>query len=175
MEQATRVAVIYDVHGNLPALEAVLSDVERVEPDLVVVGGTRPRGRCPRRYSTGWRVWGTGSGRCAATPTGRSSRPTTVGDPRSRLACLPVGAVSIARGTSIATPTPSCGMPSLPSPSARSSTARRALAQSSSRHSPYTLRVFSRTHEESTLTKLSTARRCPSGTVSTAALEEAFS
>jgi len=174
MEQATRVAVIYDVHGNLPALEAVLSDVERVEPDLVV-GGDAASGPMSAEVLDRLAGMGTGSGGCAATPTGRSSRPTTVGDPRSRLACLPVGAVSIARGTSIATPTPSCGMPSLPSPSARSSTARRALAQSSSRHSPYTLRVFSRTHEESTLTKLSTARRCPSGTVSTAALEEAFS
>ena len=38
MEQATRVTVIYDVHGNLPVLEAVLSNVERVEPDLVVGG-----------------------------------------------------------------------------------------------------------------------------------------
>src|SRR5215210_7723928 len=50
--------------------------------------------------------------------------------------------------------------PSLPCPTARSSTAWCAPAQSSSRLSPYTLRAFSRTHE-STLTKLSTARRCP--------------
>lgn len=33
------VAAIYDVHGNLPALEAVLADVRREGVDLVVVGG----------------------------------------------------------------------------------------------------------------------------------------
>ena len=31
--------VVYDVHGNLPALEAVLADVERVGADLIVFGG----------------------------------------------------------------------------------------------------------------------------------------
>ena len=34
-----RVAALYDVHGNLPALEAVLAEVEREGFDLVVVGG----------------------------------------------------------------------------------------------------------------------------------------
>lgn len=34
-----RVAALYDVHGNLPALEAVLAEVEREAADLVVVGG----------------------------------------------------------------------------------------------------------------------------------------
>lgn len=34
-----RVAALYDVHGNLPALEAVLEDVARAEVALVVVGG----------------------------------------------------------------------------------------------------------------------------------------
>jgi predicted phosphodiesterase len=34
-----RVAALYDVHGNLPALEAVLADVAHEEPDQVVVGG----------------------------------------------------------------------------------------------------------------------------------------
>jgi predicted phosphodiesterase len=34
-----RVAALYDIHGNLPALEAVLSDVARHSPDLIVVGG----------------------------------------------------------------------------------------------------------------------------------------
>jgi predicted phosphodiesterase len=34
-----RVAAIYDIHGNLPALEAVLQDVRQAEVDLVVVGG----------------------------------------------------------------------------------------------------------------------------------------
>lgn len=34
-----RVAALYDVHGNLPALEAVLAEVEREHVDAVVVGG----------------------------------------------------------------------------------------------------------------------------------------
>ena len=34
-----RVAAIYDIHGNLPALEAVLEDVRRAGVDLIVVGG----------------------------------------------------------------------------------------------------------------------------------------
>ena len=34
-----RVAALYDVHGNLPALEAVLADLERETFDLVLVGG----------------------------------------------------------------------------------------------------------------------------------------
>src|SRR5438105_454023 len=34
-----RVAAIYDIHGNLPALEAVLQDIRRVGVDQIVVGG----------------------------------------------------------------------------------------------------------------------------------------
>jgi len=34
-----RVAAIYDIHGNLPALEAVLQDIRRAEVDQLVVGG----------------------------------------------------------------------------------------------------------------------------------------
>jgi putative phosphoesterase len=34
-----RVAALYDIHGNLPALEAVLDDVERAEVDVIVCGG----------------------------------------------------------------------------------------------------------------------------------------
>jgi putative phosphoesterase len=34
-----RVAALYDVHGNRPALEAVLSEVEREDVDAVVFGG----------------------------------------------------------------------------------------------------------------------------------------
>ncbi|NIQ52253.1 MAG: metallophosphoesterase, partial [Gammaproteobacteria bacterium] len=34
-----RVAALYDIHGNLPALEAVLRDVAGEEVDLVLVGG----------------------------------------------------------------------------------------------------------------------------------------
>src|SRR3954467_11487761 len=34
-----RVAVLDDIHGNLPALEAVLRDVQQVGADRIVVGG----------------------------------------------------------------------------------------------------------------------------------------
>lgn len=34
-----RVAALYDIHGNLPALEAVLKDIRLAEVDHVVVGG----------------------------------------------------------------------------------------------------------------------------------------
>jgi putative phosphoesterase len=33
------IAALYDIHGNLPALEAVLHEIRQVEIDLVVVGG----------------------------------------------------------------------------------------------------------------------------------------
>jgi len=34
-----RVAALYDIHGNLPALEAVLADVDELAVDRVVIGG----------------------------------------------------------------------------------------------------------------------------------------
>ena len=43
-----RVAALYDVHGNLPALEAVLAEVESVDVDAVVVGGDVSIGPMPR-------------------------------------------------------------------------------------------------------------------------------
>jgi predicted phosphodiesterase len=43
-----RVAALYDVHGNLPALEAVLEEVEREQPDAIVFGGDIIAGPMPR-------------------------------------------------------------------------------------------------------------------------------
>ena len=43
-----RVAALYDIHGNLPALEAVLAEVEEAEPDVVLVGGDIVLGPMPR-------------------------------------------------------------------------------------------------------------------------------
>jgi putative phosphoesterase len=43
-----RVAALYDVHGNLPALEAVLHEVGQVGVDLIVVGGDVTLGPMPR-------------------------------------------------------------------------------------------------------------------------------
>jgi predicted phosphodiesterase len=44
----SRVAVLSDVHGNAVALEAVLADVRREAPDLVVFGGDLTWGPMPR-------------------------------------------------------------------------------------------------------------------------------
>jgi putative phosphoesterase len=43
-----RVAAIYDIHSNLPALEAVLQDIRQAEVDQVVVGGDVLPGPMPR-------------------------------------------------------------------------------------------------------------------------------
>lgn len=45
--KGSRVAAIYDIHGNLPALEAVLSDLERIELDVLIVGGDVASGPMP--------------------------------------------------------------------------------------------------------------------------------
>jgi putative phosphoesterase len=42
-----RVAVVSDVHGNLPALEAVLAEIERESVDLIVSGGDISAGPMP--------------------------------------------------------------------------------------------------------------------------------
>jgi predicted phosphodiesterase len=43
-----RVAALYDIHANLPALEAVLEDVRQADADQVVVGGDILPGPMPR-------------------------------------------------------------------------------------------------------------------------------
>ena len=43
-----RVAAIYDIHGNLPALEAVLQEIRQAQVDQVVVGGDVLPGPMPR-------------------------------------------------------------------------------------------------------------------------------
>lgn len=39
MEKVRTVAAIYDIHGNLPALEAVLAEIERFSVDQILAGG----------------------------------------------------------------------------------------------------------------------------------------
>jgi predicted phosphodiesterase len=43
-----RVAALYDIHGNLPALEAVLEDIRQAAVDQIVVGGDVVPGPMPR-------------------------------------------------------------------------------------------------------------------------------
>jgi putative phosphoesterase len=58
--QRMRIALVSDIHGNLTALDAVIADLERVEPDLVVlggdlaVGGPRPAAVIDRVRELGW-------------------------------------------------------------------------------------------------------------------------
>ena len=47
-----RVAAIYDIHANLPALEAVLQEMSRAQVDHVVVGGDVLPGPMPRETLT---------------------------------------------------------------------------------------------------------------------------
>jgi len=42
-----RVAALYDVHGNLPALEAVLEEAADYRPDLIIFGGDVASGLLP--------------------------------------------------------------------------------------------------------------------------------
>jgi len=44
-----KIAALYDIHGNLPALNAVLDELEEVRPDLIVVGGDVIPGPMPRQ------------------------------------------------------------------------------------------------------------------------------
>src|SRR2546423_10504967 len=47
-----RVAALYDIHGNLGALEAVLEDIRQAEVDHVVIGGDVLPGPMPRETLT---------------------------------------------------------------------------------------------------------------------------
>lgn len=42
-----RIATLYDIHGNLPALEAVLDEIEKEQVDAIVVGGDAIAGPMP--------------------------------------------------------------------------------------------------------------------------------
>jgi putative phosphoesterase len=44
-----KIAALYDIHGNLPALNAVLEDLKEVQPDLIVVGGDIISGPLPEQ------------------------------------------------------------------------------------------------------------------------------
>ena len=43
-----RVAALYDIHGNLPAVEAVLAEVDAEAPDVVLAGGDVASGPMPQ-------------------------------------------------------------------------------------------------------------------------------
>ena len=87
-----RVAALYDIHGNLPALEAVLAEVEAAAPDLVVIGGDVAAGPLPaetldRLAQLGDRVrWVMGNAdRKVVEAFDRGARPEDIEDPIERL------------------------------------------------------------------------------------------
>jgi Icc-related predicted phosphoesterase len=45
--ECVRVAALYDIHGNFPALTAVLEEVDELQPDAIVVGGDVASGPMP--------------------------------------------------------------------------------------------------------------------------------
>jgi putative phosphoesterase len=42
-----KIAALYDIHGNLPALNAVLEELQEIQPDLIVIGGDILSGPMP--------------------------------------------------------------------------------------------------------------------------------
>lgn len=46
IEPNMRIAIVSDIHGNLTALEAVVADLRKQAPDLVLQGGDLPYGGC---------------------------------------------------------------------------------------------------------------------------------
>lgn len=42
-----KIAALYDIHGNQPALQAVLKELEQVQPDVIVLGGDIVSGPMP--------------------------------------------------------------------------------------------------------------------------------
>jgi putative phosphoesterase len=87
-----RVAALYDIHGNLPALEAVLAEVEAAAPDLIVVGGDVAAGPLPaetldRLVQLGDRVrWVMGNAdRELVAAFDAGARPEDTDDPIERL------------------------------------------------------------------------------------------
>jgi predicted phosphodiesterase len=107
---ALRIAIVSDIHGNLPALEAVLRDLEEQSPDEVWCGGDLawggPWGReCIAGVrAAGWPtvrgntdVWITGDPQGVPTPEGRAEVAEVAaahaisGDDARWLASLPLG------------------------------------------------------------------------------------
>jgi putative phosphoesterase len=44
-----KIAALYDIHGNLPALNAVLTELETAQPDLIIIGGDVVPGPLPQQ------------------------------------------------------------------------------------------------------------------------------
>jgi predicted phosphodiesterase len=82
-----RVAALYDIHGNLPALDAVLADVRQWGAELIVVGGDILPGPMPRETLDRLLALGTpvefvhGNGESAVLEKMAGRVPTAVPEP----------------------------------------------------------------------------------------------
>jgi hypothetical protein len=72
-----RVVALYDIHGNRPALDAVLADVEREGVDRIVIGGDIVPGPLPVETLERLRALGDRAVLCEETGTAGSSRRST--------------------------------------------------------------------------------------------------
>ena len=95
VQKGSRVTAIYDIHGNLPALEAVLAELESVKPGLIVVGGDVVAGPMPaevldRLVTLGERICFVRGNAdrevIAAYDAGPYADPIDVADPAERVA-----------------------------------------------------------------------------------------
>jgi hypothetical protein len=88
-----RVAALYDIHANLPALDAVLGEVERAGVDRIVVGGDVVPGPLPVETIERLRVDDPNpkGGRVLAGPGGRANRRVLLrtGDSTRSRAAMP--------------------------------------------------------------------------------------
>lgn len=50
-----KIAALYDIHGNVPALQAVLKELSSIQPDVIVVGGDIVSGPMPGETLAGLR------------------------------------------------------------------------------------------------------------------------
>jgi len=82
-----RVAAIYDIHANLPALEAVLQEIPKAQVDSIVVGGDVLPGPMPRETLACLRNLGipvqyiTGNGEVAVLQQMAGQEPAAVPEP----------------------------------------------------------------------------------------------
>jgi 3',5'-cyclic AMP phosphodiesterase CpdA len=72
-----RIAALYDIHGNLPALDAVLAEVELIDPDAIVIGGDVATGGLPAETIERLRRLGERARFVMGMPTASSSTPST--------------------------------------------------------------------------------------------------
>jgi hypothetical protein len=81
-----RVAVLADIHGNLPGLEGVLAEITQLGVDRLVSTATSPEDRWLARRSTGWPNSATAPSGSTATASGALSPASTCRRPHRQRA-----------------------------------------------------------------------------------------